>query len=123
MCQAIVWLLLSVKDRTQIRDRGMKHDLKTDPAVFDAVVEGKKRFEIRFNDRDFLVGDTVHLMRTKYTGEEMKSGAPLVFTGEAYTAEVSYLLKGPVYGLSDGWCIFGIDNGTCDACEVEKSDD
>ncbi|WP_331384989.1 DUF3850 domain-containing protein [Bacillus badius] len=39
----------------------MKHELKIYPQYFKAVVSGKKSFEIRKNDRDFKVGDTLLL--------------------------------------------------------------
>ena len=38
-----------------------EHDLKIAPEYFDAVDSGEKTFEIRLNDRDFKVGDTVVL--------------------------------------------------------------
>lgn len=38
-----------------------KHELKCLPQFFQPVVDGKKTVEIRFNDRDFKVGDTIVL--------------------------------------------------------------
>ena len=40
----------------------MKHKLKILPQYFEDVCSGKKSFEIRKNDRDFKVGDTLFLM-------------------------------------------------------------
>lgn len=37
------------------------HELKTLPPFFDAILEGRKTFEIRKDDRDFHVGDILHL--------------------------------------------------------------
>ncbi|MFW2039314.1 DUF3850 domain-containing protein [Acinetobacter ursingii] len=82
------------------------HNLKTDPEVFQAVVEGRKTFEIRFNDRDFKVGDELVLLETIYTGEQMKHGKPLLYSGNELRKTVSYVLSG--YGLQDGWVILGI---------------
>jgi hypothetical protein len=87
----------------------MNHELKTDPEVFDAVMDGKKTFEIRRNDRGFQVGDELGLRRTKHTGEEMSKGAPLEYEGGFWTVTVTHVLHGPIYGLEDGWCIMSID--------------
>ena len=82
------------------------HDLKTDTKVFQDVLDGNKTFEIRFNDRDFQVGDSVLLKETQFTGEQIESGQPLIFTGREIHKRISYLLSG--YGLQDGWVILGI---------------
>ncbi|MEG0259568.1 MAG: DUF3850 domain-containing protein [Lysinibacillus sp.] len=39
------------------------HDLKILPEYLEAVVSGKKTFEIRKNDRDFQVGDRIFFER------------------------------------------------------------
>lgn len=39
----------------------MIHELKIDPEYFTAVRSGKKRFELRRNDRNFHVGDYLAL--------------------------------------------------------------
>lgn len=50
----------------------MVHDLKISPNWFDLVASGEKTFEIRFNDRGFLIGDQLclneYLQLTGYTG-------------------------------------------------------
>ena len=38
-----------------------KHYLKTDPEYFQAVKKRKKRFEMRFNDRNYQVGEILVL--------------------------------------------------------------
>lgn len=79
----------------------MNHILKTDPAVFRAVVDGAKTSEIRFNDRDYAVGDELLLRETTHPGAEIAAGAPLEYTGREVTKTVSHVLGG--YGLADGW--------------------
>lgn len=88
--------------------KSIEHVLKTDPAVFQDVLDGKKTFEIRFNDRGYQVGDLVVLKETKFTGQQMKSGEPLVYTGREIQKRISYFLSG--YGLHEGWVILGIQD-------------
>ena len=83
------------------------HLLKTDPEVFQAVLDGAKTFEIRMNDRGYAVGDALDLRETKHTGAEMRAGAPLAYTGRECQRFVSHVLTG--YGLADGWCCLSFD--------------
>lgn len=72
------------------------HYLKTETQYYQKVEKGIKTFELRKNDRDFKVGDVLHLEETingEYTGRKWK---PL---------EIRYILHGPAYGLAEGWCI------------------
>ena len=85
-----------------------EHMLKTDPAFFQDVLDGKKTFEIRFNDRGYQIGDLVVLKETKFTGQQMKSGQTLVYTGREIQKRISYVLSG--YGLQDDWVILGIQD-------------
>ena len=87
------------------------HELKTDPAVYDAVEAGLKTYELRLNDRGYAVGDKLVLLQTLYTGAEMRAGAPLVFTGKKVRKTISHILLGPVYGLADGWAILSFAPG------------
>lgn len=43
----------------------MIHELKTESKYFNAVCEGKKKFEVRKDDRPFNVGDTLKLIEYK----------------------------------------------------------
>ena len=58
-------------------DRAPKvHELKTIPYYYQAVWKGVKTFEARKNDRDFRVGDLLHLRewdatKKEYTGAEL----------------------------------------------------
>jgi hypothetical protein len=51
------------------------HDLKTWPVYFEPLLDGRKTFELRKNDRGFAVGDTLRLrefdMTTGYSGREV----------------------------------------------------
>jgi len=82
------------------------HELKTDPEVFQANLDGRKPYEIRFDDRGYEVGDILILRETEFTGEEMnETGKPLVYTGRRKELDVRYILRGPIYGLAEGWVI------------------
>ena len=87
------------------------HELKIDTAFFQATLEGRKKFEIRKDDRQFQAGDLLHLRETTFTGEQMKMdqpAKPLVYTGREISAVVTYILRGPIYGLDAGWVIMSI---------------
>jgi hypothetical protein len=74
------------------------HRLKTLQPFFSEVKERKKNFELRLNDREYQVGDTVVL--EEWTGE--------CFTGDGVTRKIKYVLKDcPELGLTSGYCIFG----------------
>lgn len=85
------------------------HRLKTDPDVFDDLMCKAKTFELRFNDRDFQLGDTLTLRETRHSGEEMKNGAPLIYTGFYINARVTHMIRGPRLGLMKGWVIMSIE--------------
>ena len=75
-----------------------KHVIKILPLYYKAVIAGMKNFELRKNDRDYQVGDTVRL--EEYDGENC--------TGRYCTVVITYVLKDvPGYGLEPGHCIFG----------------
>ncbi|HFZ1502683.1 TPA: DUF3850 domain-containing protein [Klebsiella pneumoniae] len=50
--------------KSTITREPITHDLKIYPEFFSAVCAGVKRAELRKNDRDYRVGDTLHLMET-----------------------------------------------------------
>lgn len=79
------------------------HELKIAPQYFGHVCAGLKNFEIRKNDRDFRVGDTVRF----YEWNQWEG-----YSGSATrTVTISYVLKDvPEYGLAPGFCIFGWNN-------------
>lgn len=87
---------------------GQHHDLKTDHGVFRQSINGTKPWEIRRNDRNFKVGDTVTLYETVSTGEEMRNGDSLEYTGRTHTGIIGFVLEGPVYGIANDWCVFSL---------------
>lgn len=81
----------------------MEHRLKTVQPFFDDVKSGKKSFEIRFNDRNYQIGDT--LVLEEYDDTAFTAG----YTGQVLRKTITYVLKDcPHYGLRDGYCILGL---------------
>jgi hypothetical protein len=72
------------------------HHLKLHPKYFAEVIAGRKPFEIRFDDRNYRVGDTVVLM--EYSVE---NGA----TGRQHSRLITYLLD-DFDGLIPGYVAF-----------------
>jgi hypothetical protein len=88
------------------------HELKTDPDVFDLTARGQKPYEIRFNDRDYQVGDKLRLRETMYSGEQMAEHpkeALLEYTGRERVKYIVSILRGPIYGLQEGWIIMALE--------------
>lgn len=77
------------------------HDLKTESKHFRDVWEGKKKAEIRIDDRGYEVGDGLMLW-------EYRDGKK---TGSRQLLIVTHILRGvPEYGLKDGYCILSFDH-------------
>lgn len=91
-----------------MRGMGMIHELKSDCLSFIPVFAGYKQYEIRFDDRGYSRWDVLILKETVWSGEEMKQGKPLVYTGRVVEAVVIHILKEPVYGLQEGWVILSL---------------
>jgi hypothetical protein len=85
-----------------------RHELKTDPAAFDAVRHGTKTHEIRFNDREFAVGDELLLRQTVFAAADLKPGQTNSYTGAELLRRVTHIQEG--YGLAPGWVILSFDS-------------
>ncbi len=68
-------------------------DLKIAPEYFEAQLQGKKKFEIRRNDRDFQVGDKLRL-------NEWDDG----YTGRTTTVRIEYMTD---YKQKPGYVVLG----------------
>src|SRR5690349_13320585 len=96
----------------------MVHKLKTWPEEFEAVLTGQKNFELRENDRQFCIGDTLRLQEFKPcatcrgSGRVWDGGGDKTECGECddlhgvYTSAsvdviVTYVLKGGRFGLPE----------------------
>lgn len=86
----------------QIRVEGVPfcHELKCWPEYFQAVMDGRKAFEIRRTDRDFCVGDHITLREWDFQTSE--------YSGREVGVTITYLVPGGEWGLPDGICVLGI---------------
>lgn len=74
------------------------HLLKCDHVPFEAVWSGAKSFEYRKNDREFATGDELTL-------EEIQNGER---TKRRIFADVTWILRGPEYGVPAGYCVMSL---------------
>jgi len=88
------------------------HTLKTLDTHFDKVASGQKLFEARVNDRDYREGDTVELVSVlpAFTMSDRANGCATVYDDdtEPIKFQVGTVLKGPKYGIAEGWCVFSL---------------
>jgi len=73
----------------------LEHKLKIDTEYFEAVLNEKKNFEIRFNDRNFQIEDIVILQEITENRE---------YTGREITATISYITD---FEQKEGFVVFG----------------
>jgi len=76
------------------------HDLKCWPEFFAAVRDGFKPFEVRENDRDFRVGDTLRLWEF--------DPALNIHTGKFFHRLVTYALPGGSFGIAETHIVMGL---------------
>lgn len=76
------------------------HDIKTINPFFNDVWTGLKNFEVRKNDRNYKVGDGLHLLEYDIDGK---------YTGSFIFCKVKYVLPGGKYGIEEGYCVLGLD--------------
>lgn len=82
------------------------HELKTDPEAFEAQRDGRKTSEIRKDDRGFRVGDEVLLRETVFSGEQMRAGRPLLYTGRELRRIVTHIQTS--FGLQPGHVVMSL---------------
>lgn len=80
----------------------MKHDLKTWRDSFAAIIEERKRYEVRKElDRAFREGDILFL---REWDEEQRR-----YTGRAIEALVTHITRGPEWDIPDGIVVMSIE--------------
>lgn len=78
----------------------MTHELKILPHFYRAVLEERKTFEVRKNDRPFAYGDLIVL-------QEYDPNYPGGYTGRVWNGIITYVLNDIRY-CKRGYVIFGI---------------
>ena len=76
------------------------HELKTWPVFYKDIINGTKTFEVRNNDRNFQVGDTLLLREYDPDAED--------YTGAKTERKVSYILGNNPFFQLNGMVILGI---------------
>ena len=90
------------------------HLLKTDPVYFQAVVDGRKGFEVRNNDRKFEEGDVLILAEFRQKDEYVKTGwnegyiNPAGFTGRTLRRTVGLIVSDPSL-MRDNYVAFQLE--------------
>ena len=82
------------------------HEIKIWPAYFDEVESGRKPFEVRFNDRDFAVGDTLLLREFDPVADS--------YSGRECRRRISCILTEERFGVKAGHCVLGLDQGVAE---------
>jgi hypothetical protein len=83
------------------------HELKSWPDFFGPIFDGRKRFDVRLNDRRYVVGDGVHLREY-----DDRAGA---YTGREWKGVISYVLAGsgpgaipPLQGIRSEYVVLSL---------------
>jgi len=76
------------------------HYLKTWPDEFQAVLDRRKKHEFRKNDRGFGVGHRLVLQEWDPIKQD--------YTRREREVQVTYISRGPDYGIPDGYCVMSI---------------
>lgn len=77
------------------------HELKIEEIYFIDVQFGKKKAELRYNDRNFKENDLIHFVQTD--GTEFSYCNYNLFT-------ITHVLKdAELYGLAKGWVLLSIE--------------
>ncbi|HYF89021.1 DUF3850 domain-containing protein [Azospirillum sp.] len=75
------------------------HELKADPTPFSDLVSGRKRAEVRRDDRGFQVGDKLFLCEFDRKAQ--------TYSGRQCCARVTHIQRG--YGLPEGLVVLSVD--------------
>jgi len=78
----------------------MIHELKTWPGVYQATLDKKKKAEFRKNDQGFEVNDILILREWEPDKQS--------YTGRTLKVRVVHIVRGPDFGIPDGYVMMSI---------------
>lgn len=82
------------------------HALKCQDVFFQQIVDGQKPFEVRFQDRDFSVGDILALNEVCVDAANLGGGTTR-HTGRCCLVKVTAILDNPQF-CKEGYVVLGI---------------
>lgn len=77
------------------------HNVKLLPKFFEAVKNGSKKFEIRFDDRGYEEGDFIVM----HEYEDGKDGYPGGYTGRTIQKRIGFITE---YEQKQCYCVFSL---------------
>lgn len=86
-----------------------EHTIKINKIFCDDIIDKKKTFEVRFNDRNYQVGDIIHFLPV----DENKRECYHRIVNRVY--KITYVLTG--WGLQTGYVVLSIQEVQCDPLE------
>lgn len=83
-------------------DDGVTHNVRLPRRHFVAVEAGWMTFDLRRNDRDFQLHDTLQQLECDECEKRL--------TGRALFRQVTHILRGPDHGIAAGYCAMAPGN-------------
>lgn len=91
-------------DVIRIRQAPVVHELKCWKGFFEDMLNGKKTFDVRRDDRHYHVGDVLRQLEYWPNADEVGG----TYTGREIRQRVDYVMRGPQLGLERGWVVMSV---------------
>lgn len=100
VCVPEIFVRRAMREEDQMEPTIPKR-LRTWPVPFQATWDGRKPYEVRHNDREFAVGDTLFL-------DEWHPEPAGAYSGRCIVALVTYMTAGGEWDLPEHVCVLGV---------------